>query len=62
MARVDFWEKYISTQNECDKDCKNCLMFLPQRDKCLHQAQKQWEKWNETEHDRFSKVLRGENR
>ena len=47
------------TKNGCDKNCKECLMFLPNVDMCFHEAERKWQKWNIKEHDRFNEILRG---
>lgn len=48
------------TKNGCDHICEKCDMYLPARDECFHSAQKRWQEWNKKEHDRFGRILKGE--
>lgn len=48
------------TKNDCDKNCKQCEMFLPDIDKCFHEAQRRWQEWNVKNKNEFRKVLTGE--
>lgn len=53
-------KKMEETKNGCDHKCDTCEMFLPARDECFHIANKKWEEWNRQKHERFEKLLRGE--
>lgn len=51
---------YESTKDGCDGKCLECEMYLPNYDKCFHKVEEQRKKWNEKEHERFGRILRGE--
>ena len=61
MARSEELMKiYESTKDGCDGKCLECEMYLPNYDKCFHKVEEQRKKWNEREHERFGRILRGE--
>lgn len=48
-------------EDNCDHNCKECGLWIDAEKMCFNELHKKWERWNKAEHERFSKVLRGEN-
>ena len=47
------------TRDNCDHNCKDCPLYLPDRKECYHTANEKWQEWNYKEHIRFGEYLRG---
>lgn len=61
MARLDdIIQTMEDTKDGCDHNCLKCDMYLPNYDMCFHEAEKQRMEWNRKEHERFGRVLKGE--
>lgn len=48
-------EIMTKTQEFCDKNCKECVMFLPNVNMCFHEAERRWQAWNKKQHENFMK-------
>jgi hypothetical protein len=43
----------------CDHNCKQCELWLETEQMCFNEWHKKWKRWNEVEHIRFGKILKG---
>ena len=51
---MDLYEK---TKEGCDRNCKDCGMWMPLEKMCYHELEEKWRDWNRKEHERFGEIL-----
>jgi len=57
---VELYEKYRNAiENGCDRNCDKCGLFLLDRDECVIEANKKWQKWADRKHEEFAEILKG---
>lgn len=61
LKASELMELYEQTKVCCGHRCEDCGMWMPVEKKCYHELEKLWKEWNNIEHDKFYKLLRGEN-
>lgn len=57
---VELYEKYQhALEHGCDRNCDKCELYLLDRDECVIEANKKWERWAKKKHDEFAQTLKG---